>query len=122
MLRSAFSLSQVSVRCFPLVCPVSLSGSSEPLSVFISTLELSHFHVDSNYILRISDISEVYFDMSSKSLTIPAKRLTGFLIETPTGPTCISDWECCAVKAPFFSFLYVLLSYLYILKSFSAVP
>ena len=73
------------------MCPVSLSGSLEPLLVFISTLELSHFHVDSNYILRISDISEVYFDMSSKSLTIPAKRLTGFLIETPTGPTCISD-------------------------------
>jgi hypothetical protein len=49
--------------------------------------------------VRISDISEVYFNMSSKSLTIPAKRLTGFLIKTPTGPTYISDWECCAVKA-----------------------
>jgi len=65
---------------FYVLCPMSLSGSSEPLSVFINTLELSHFHFDSNYILRISDISEVYFNISSKSLTIPAKRLTGFLI------------------------------------------
>ena len=99
--------SGASLSC--VLCPLSLSGNSEPLSVFISTLELSHFHFDSNHILRISDMSEVYFHMSSKSLTIPAKRLTGFLIETPTGPTCISDWECCAVKAPFSSFLHVLL-------------
>jgi len=70
MLRSAFSLSQVSVRYFPLLCPVSLSGSSKPLSVFISTPELSHFHFYSNHISRISDISEVYFNTSSKPLLI----------------------------------------------------
>lgn len=49
--------------------------------------------------VRISDISEVYFNISRKSLTILAKRLIGFLIEILTGPTYISDWDCCAVKA-----------------------
>ncbi len=82
-----------------------ISKSARPWLLCISTPEFSYFHFGSNRVLWISKVSALYFDMSGKSLTIPAENLPGFWIVAANGRIYIIYWECHVVKPPFSSSL-----------------
>jgi len=113
--------------CFPLhfpcllgvsLAPVSLSGSPELLSVFISTLELSHFHFNSkSHLEDFWYISGVLQYVSNSSCESP----DWFLDRDTHRPNLYLRLGMLCCKSPFSSFLHVL-SVLYMLKTFSAVP